>query len=323
LRVNQNEDDMTLATNAFTTYLAVGNREDLTEIITLVSPEETPFFTMLPRVKASGTLHEWQTQALEAATANAVLEGDDATTNAATASVRAGNYCQISDKVPRVTGTQEAVVSAGRDSEMGYQMSLKSAELKRDIELDLTSNVARNAGSGTAARKSAGLGAWVATNDSVGAGAGASPTGNGTNARTDGTVRAFTESLLTTVLQSIYTEGGDPDCIMAGAFNRRTFSQFTGGANKDHEVKDKTLFAVVDIYWSDWGMLKIIPNRFQRTRDVWVLEKDRWAMAILRPFHSVPLAKDGDSERRQIIVEYALECRAEQHNGLVADLTVA
>ena len=126
-----------------------------------------------------------------------------------------------------------------------------------------------------------------------------------------------------TVLQSIYTEGGDPDCIMAGAFNRRTFSSFTGGANKDHEVKDKTLFAVVDIYWSDWGMLKIIPNRFQRARDVWVLEKDRWAMAILRPFHSVPLAKDGDSERRQIIVEYALESRAEQHNGLIADLNTA
>ena len=122
---------MTLETNAFTTYLAKGNREDLTDVIYRISPTDTPFLSGIDKETASATYHEWQTQALAtASSSNAQIEGDAATADAATATVRLGNYTQIARKIPRVTGTQQAVDHAGRGSEMAYQEMLKGLELK-------------------------------------------------------------------------------------------------------------------------------------------------------------------------------------------------
>src|SRR6266536_4521169 len=144
---------MALPTNTFATYEAIGNREDLSDVIYRIDPTDTPFMTGIEREKASAVNHEWQTQALAAAdTASAVLEGDDATTDAATPTVRLGNVCQISDKVARVTGTQQAVEHAGRDNELAYQEMLKGLELKRDMELILAgTNQAKNAGNSSTA----------------------------------------------------------------------------------------------------------------------------------------------------------------------------
>ena len=125
---------MALPTNTFPSYTAIGNREDLSDVIYRIDPADTPFMTACEREKATAVSHEWQTQSLAAVdTNNAVLEGDDATTDAATPTVRLGNICQISDKVARVTGTQRAAESAGRDDELEYQEMLKGLELKRDM----------------------------------------------------------------------------------------------------------------------------------------------------------------------------------------------
>jgi hypothetical protein len=316
---------MALPTNTFATYAAVGNREDLSDVIYRIDPTDTPFISGIEREKASAVLHEWQTQALASVdTDNAVLEGDDAVTDAATPTVRLGNYCQISDKTARVTGTQQAVDHAGRDNEMSYQEMLKGMELKRDMESILVgTNQAKNTGAAATARVTASVLSWIKTNTSK---SGSDPgTADGTAIRTDGTARAFTEAQLKTVLQAAWTSGGKPDTISVGGFNKQVFSTFTGRSTPQEDAKSKKIVASVDVYESDFGTLKVVANRFQRGRDALVLQMDMWAVAYLpgRKMVSIPLAKTGDSERRQMLSEYTLVARNEKSSGGVFDLTAS
>lgn len=314
---------MAQPTNTHSTYDAVGNREDLSDIIYMISPTDTPFLNGIPKIKAKGTYHEWQTDALAAASAtNYVIEGDEATTDAATASVRRGNYTNISDKVPLVSGTQIAVDSAGRANEMAYQLMKRGKELKRDVEANLLANNARVAGNDTTARESAGAEAWLITNTSFGA-TGANPTGDGTDARTDGTQRAFAESQLREVLREAWAAGGNPSTIMVGAFNKQALSQFSGGSTRMIEADSKKLVNSVDVYVGDFGELVVVPNRFMRSRSALVLDMDMWAFAVLRDFQEKDMAISGDYERKQLLVEYTLECRNEAASGIIADLTTS
>jgi len=318
---------MALPTNTFTTYSAAGNREDLSDMIYRIDPTDTPFMTGIEKTKATAVLHEWQTQALAAVnTSNAQLEGDDASADATTPTVRLGNVCQISRKVPQVSGTQQAVEHAGRDNEMAYQEMLKGLELKRDMEGILCgTNQAKNAGNASTARVTASVLSWVKSNTSKGA-SGADPSAaDGTGSRTDGTQRVFTENLLKTVLQSIWNNGGKPDTIMTGGFNKQVFSTFTGRASPFEETKGKKITASVDAYESDFGTLKVVANRFSRPRDVLVLQMDMWAIAYLngRKMVSIPLAITGDSQRKEVLSEYALEARNEKASGGVFDLTTS
>lgn len=315
---------MATPTNTFISYDAIGNREDLTDDIYLIDPIDTPLMSMAERSRSRAVLHEWQTQSLAAAAANANLEGDDPSTNATTATTRLSNTCQISQKTARVSGTQEAIDHAGRASEMDYQMSLKAAELKRDMETVILRAQAEAAGDTTNARTLGAMLSWITTNVSLGTGGSAAGTSLiGNTVRTDGTQRAFTEDLLQDVLQLCWENGGDPDCIMLGAFNKRTFSTFTGNATRFKGAEDRKLMAGIDIYDSDWGELKVVPNRFQRARDGWVIQKNMVSVPYLRPFKLRDLAKTGDSERKQLLAEYTLEVKNEVAHGLVADLTTS
>lgn len=316
---------MTMATNALATYQAIGNREDLSDMIWRIDPTDTPFMSGVDKVKATAVNHEWQTQALAAAVStNAQLEGDDISADAATPTVRLGNIAQISRKTAAVTGTQQAVDHAGRDDELAYQEMLKGLELKRDMETTLLANTAKVTGDTTTARKLSSILSWIKSNDSVGA-SGVAPATAGTNSRTDGTQRAFTEAQLKTVLSSIWTSGGKPDTIMVGAFNKQQFSTFTGRASPIEETKAKKITASVDAYESDFGTLKVVANRFSRTRDCLVLEMEKWGVAFLpgRKMVSIPLAIVGDAKRRSILSEYTLEARNEKASGIVADLTTS
>ena len=314
---------MSAPTNTFKTYEAIGNREDLIDKIYKTSPTDTPLLSALERVKASAVYHEWQTQALAAAdTDNAILEGDDAVTDAATPTVRLGNYSQISDKTPRVSGTQEAVDHAGRGSEMDYQVSLKMQELKIDMEAILFgTNQARNAGAAGTARRTASILSWIKTNTSK---SGSDPSAaDGTGTRTDGTARAFTEAQLKTVLQSIWTNGGKPNTIALGGFNKQVFSTFTGRSTPTEDAKSKKIVASVDFYDSDFGTQKILAARNMRTRDCLVLQMNMWAMATLRNMKMKELGVTGDSKKVQILTEYSLEARNEKSSGGVFDLTAS
>ena len=321
---------MSLPTNALATYEAIGNREDLADIIYRVDPTDTPFMTGIEKAKATAVKHEWQTQALATAqTTNAVLEGDDVSSDAVTVTVRLSNVAQISRKVPQVSGTQQAVDHAGRGNEMAYQEMLKGLELKRDMEGSLlASTTGSNAGSDTTVRRCGSILAWMRTNTSVATvgTSGVDPTGSdGAGFRVNGTQRAFTEVQLKTVLQSIWVNGGKPEVLMTGSFNKQVFSTFTGRASPIEQAATKKITAGVDAYESDFGVLKVIPNRFGRQRDVWALQMDLWAVAFVsgRRMVSVPIAQTGDSVRRLILSEYTLESRNEKASGLVTDLTTS
>ena len=309
--------------NSFSTYDAKGIREDLTDVIYSVERTNTPFFEMASKTKATSTYHEWQTDALEAASAtNYVVEGNDPTIAATSATTRLGNYCQISEKTARTTGTQESVKKAGKNNEMAYQVVKRTKELRRDMESSLLANNARVAGSDTTPRELAGVPAWITTNTSAGA-TGADPTGDGTDARTDGTQRALTEDLFKTVIAACYEAGGNPDCAMVGTFNKQKISGFTGASTRFDKGEDQKLYAAIDVYVSDFGSIKIVPNIFQRSRDLLLLQKDMWAVPFLRPVKNKELAVTGDSMARHINVEFTLQAKNEKASGIVADLTTA
>jgi hypothetical protein len=315
---------MAQPTNTFDTYDAIGIREDLQDVIYSISPTETPFMSSAAREQVKNTFHEWQTDALAAAvTNNAVIEGDDATLDAASATSRIGNYTQIMDKTVVITGTQESVDKAGRASELAYQIAKKSKELKRDIESTLLTNQARAAGNSSTARTFGSIGAWIATNDNL-AGDGTSPTANnGSDARNDGTQRALTEDMLKDVIKNVWNAGGNPSVVMVGPFNKQKISGFTGGSTRFDASEDKTLYTSIDVYSSDFGDLEVVPNRFSRDRDALVLDMDYWSVGFLRDFTMHELAKTGDAEKRQLLVELTLISRNEAASGGVFDLTTS
>lgn len=228
-----------------------------------------------------------------------------------------------------MSGTQQAVEHAGRGNEMAYQEMLKGLELKRDMEGSLIKSTnGSTTGSDSAVRRLGSVINWIKTNTSVSTGAttGVDPSAaDGTAQRTDGTQRAFTEAQLKTVLQNIWTSGGKPDTIMTGAFNKQVFSTFTGRSSPIEQAVTKKITAAVDAYESDFGTLKVVPNRFQRTRDVFAFQMDMWAVAYLngRRMVSIQMPPTGDSQRRLILSEYTLESRNEAASGAVYDLTTS
>lgn len=311
---------MSQQANTHDSYDAVGNREDLADAIYMVSPTKTPLLSMSTRGSADSTKKEWQVDSLAAADdTNAAVEGDEFTNTAITATSRVFNYTQISKKVINVSGTQEAVKKAGRKSEVAREMMKKTKELKRDMEKILTGNQAEVLGDNSTARKLRSLCSWYESNVSRGTGG---SSGSAGSAATDGTQRAFTETLFKNVLESIHSSGGDPDVVMLGSKNKQTFSGFTGGATAERSAEEKKITASVDIYESDFSVLRVVPNLFQRGRDCHILQKDMMEVAYLRPFMKKRLADTGDSIRHALLAEYTLVVRNEAACGVVADLTV-
>lgn len=315
---------MTQPTNTFDRYSAVGIREDLSDIIYNISPTETPFVSTIGKTKAKSTWHEWQTDSLAAVdTSNAAVEGDDASAQARVATARVGNYTQISTKTISISGTLEAVDKAGRKSEIAYQLSKASSELKRDMEAILTRNQAGGAGSSSSARTLRSLEAWLATNQNRGTGGAA---GSTTQAATDATtanLRTFTETILKDVIQQVFTSGGTPSMLMVGPTQKQVVSGFTGIAVNRYQINKPEPGAIIgaaDIYVSDFGQVSVVPNRFQRNRTAFVLDPEYAKVAYLRPFQQNELAKTGDSEKRQLLVEYTLEMSTERGHGVAADL---
>lgn len=305
---------MTAPTSTFLSTAAIGNREDLTDVIYRISPTATPFISLAAKGKASNTLHEWQTQDLASAvTSNAQAEGDNASAKTVTPTTRLNNRTQISTKTVIVSGTQQAMNPAGRKDELAYQLSLAALELRRDMESSATQLDVL----ATSPRQSRGLVGWVVDNVDNNAGTLASYSGN--TGRTKGTAIAFTEARLKNVLQKIFTAGGEPDTILLPPKAKQTFSTFTGNATRFDKSEDAKLYASVDVYVSDFGEIKAVPSRFQDANDVFVLQSDKWAIAYLRPFSTIELATTGDALQRELVVEWTVEARAPKANGAVYD----
>jgi hypothetical protein len=318
---------MAQPTNTFSSYDARGIREDLSDIIDRTEREEVPFYSTIGRSKATQRIHEWQTQALAAAADdNAVIEGDDATMDAATATVRVNNRTQISDKTATVSGSVETFDKAGRASEMDYQVILKGLELKRDMEKQMLSNKPSIAGNDTAASQSAGFTAWLTSNISAGSsgvsGGFGSSTAGLVAGRLDGALRQFQESHINDVMELAFDNGARPSVMMLPAALKTRFSAFAGIADLRHEVGEKqaTIVGGADAYLSNFGKLTVVPQTFMRSRDAIIYDPKKVKLAIARPMKSWELAKSGDTEKRQILTEYTLEVSNEKAHCLITDV---
>lgn len=318
---------MAVPTNTFLTFAAVGNREDLLDKITNISPTDVPFTSMIDSATAKGVLHEWQTDSLAAAAGNAQLQGDDVTFAAAAPTVRVNNRTQISRKEVIVSGTQNAVDKAGRNSELVYQMGKRRDELKRDKEFVLLSNQAPVTGNSSTAPQLRPLCGWFATNVDRGAGG---ANGTASAAATDGTQRALTLAMVTTAQQNAWTQGGKPGYILCGPKQRGVLTTVMGGAaTKFYAVEDKKMTATIQAFEGDFGLVKIVTDRFVRggqtgaDREIFLLDPSLWGLAHLtgRKMVTEDLAKTGDNEKGMILSEYTLESRQEAGNAVIADLS--
>jgi len=320
---------MAIVTNTFTTFDAKGIREDLSNIITNIAPEDVPYQANIGSESISNSLFEWQTDTLAAAAANKQIEGDDVSSfDAVTATVRLQNYAQISRKTIVLSATEEVVNKAGRRSELAYQIAKRGSELRRDQEFTLLNGAVAAAGNTSTARGTASLGAFIKTNvDLQTNGANPSYTTLPNSARTDGNVRTFTETILKNVIQQVWSSGGTPKILMTGPVNKQRVSGFSGIASSRYNInggdKPATLIGAVDIYVSDFGQVSVVANRFQRERDAWVLDPEYAKMTVLRPYQQVELAKTGDAEKRMLLVEWGHKVLAENAHGLAADLTTS
>lgn len=323
---------MGIVSNTFTRYDAKGLREQLSDVIYNISPTETPVVSMAAKRRATQTLFEWQTDSLASAvTTNQQLEGDDHTSfPSVSPSVRVGNYTQISHKLLILSGTLQAVDKAGRKNELAYQMAKRGKEVKRDMEADVLSNQGGDAGGTSTARKTATLGAWVKTNvDKAGDGGNPAYTsGVPGAARTDGTTRAFTETILKSVMESAWTNGAEPSILSVGPYNKQVVSGFTGIVTRNYDISNQparatAAIASIDVYVTDFGILRVVPNRYQRERDAWFFDPEFLAIFHLRPFHTEELAKTGDAHKRVLRVEWGLGVDNEAALGLAADLSTS
>ena len=320
---------MAIVTNTFTTFDAKGIREDLSNVITNIAPEETPYSSNIGRETISNSLYEWQTDTLAAAAANKQLEGDDVTSfDSVTATVRLQNYAQISRKTIVLSATEEVVNKAGRRSELAYQIAKRGSELKRDQEFTMLNGAVAAAGNTTTARGTASLQAFIKTNyDMQTNGANPSYTTLPNSARTDGNVRTFTETILKNVIQQVWTAGGTPKILMTGPVNKQRVSGFSGIASSRFNIeggaRPATIIGAADIYVSDFGNVQVVPNRFQRERDAFVIDPEYAKMTVLRPYQQVELAKTGDAEKRMLIVEWGHKVLAENAHGICADLVTS
>ena len=302
---------MAIATNTFTTYEAIGQREDLIDVITNISPMDTWFTSNSGTGRATGRFHEWQTDALTAAAANAVIEGDEATATAITPSGRAGNYTQILRKTFMISDTEDMVDKAGRDSELSYQTQKNLKELARDIEYALIINSANASGASGTARQMKGVLGYISTNNTTGSATG---------------TQVLTESMLNDNLQLIWAQGGMPSNVLCGAFQKRKISNFTTNTRNMSATEEK-LVRSVDIYQSDFGVLAIRLHHQINTTTAGTMiilgDMSLWKKAWLRPVKQQELARTGAATKMMIEAELTLESRQEKGSGKITQLTTA
>lgn len=289
------------------TYDAIGNREDLTDVITNITPTDTPFFSSFGKVKCSGVYHEWQTDSLANAGDNANIEGADYTFSKPASRTRTGNYVQYFMTPVEVSDLQRKVDTAGLEDEFAYQMAKKMKEHARDIEYALVNGTGNSGASGTA-RRLKGVLAWLATTVETGTGTGS---------------EALTEDMFNDTLQAIWDEGGMPESAYANGFNKRQISAFTGGATKNVEAEDKVVYKGVDVYDSDFGRIRIYPHRHMTASVVAILQDDLWKVATVSGTEKQDVAKVGASTRAVIETYLTMESRNEAGSGKITGLTTS
>lgn len=323
---------MAVITNTFTTASPRGNRESLSDVVSRITPEDTPIYSMIPKETASATFEEWEIDTLAAPAANAQLEGDVYTFSAITPVVRVGAPTQIMRKEWIITATQESVKNAG-NAEKKREVKLKRGiEIRKDTELAIVSNTASVRGQ---TRLMGGLPSWLTSNVSRGAGGANGGYSSGTTltvAETTGTQRAFTQALLDTVMQAAYISGASVKNVVVSPYVKSVFVGFmsnSGVATFRYAVRpneDRTVIATADYYEGPFGRVAVIPNRVMAAsaavaRRAFLLDDDLLAMKVLRKIAADPeVTTNADAEAGVIIGEHTLAVKNEAGQAVIADL---
>lgn len=307
--------------NTHATFNSSRVREQLMGKIWNVSVAETPTLALIGKTKASGPKEEWLTDSFAAGATNKVEQGNQSALSAPVDVSRYENRTQISEKVGGVTGTQEAVEKAGDASEYDYQVAKKMVELKKDVEFGVLQNSTAIAAASGTAPQARGLLGFIATNASYSGATNANPLTN--TAPTDGTTRAFSETLLKDVLKLMFDNGAPMDNLYAliPSAQRSTFDGFLAGQTRFDKAEDKTLTATLEVYIGPFGRVKAVNARHMRARDVFVINPEFVKLAVLRPMKDTKLAKTGDSENFLINTEWTLKVMNEKAHGAIRDLT--
>jgi len=335
---------MAVIANTFNTYDAKGIREDLSDLISDISPTTTPFQSNIGSRDADNTYFEWQTDSLATASGTPVVEGQDLSSfTAITPTARMGNYCQINMADFIISGTEQRVDKAGRASEVGYQAAKAAKELKRNVEVAaLLNGVGAVAGATATARVTAGFPCWLKTNETstnvtAPSYTGSTPTGAAQVWKAFGTPTAFTEAMLKTTMQECYESGGEPSMLMVGPYNKTVVSGFAGIAAQRYNATGAaptTIIGAADIYVSDFGNLSVVANRFLTSvidagagalMNNWafLIDPDEVKIASLRPYSIETLAKTGDADKRMALTEWGLQVNNEAAHGVIAGITSA
>ena len=318
---------MAVVANTVVTTQAVGNREELDNFVSMITPTDTPIYSMAGKEKASSKHPEWEYEELDAVADNAQPEGNEYSFDAVAAPTRVGNYTQIFTKTFRFSGSQQAVDNAGNAEKRAHEMMKKGKALRKDIEKSIITNTAST---NSDPRRSGGLPTWLTSNVSRNSGTSGGFVGGVTTVEALGNLRAWTKGLTDTVLQSIYQEGGDVTTVVCSPYNKGVFATFMSDSNVAGfryaaGKGTNTIIGTADIYESPWGAVKVMANRVMSNsaadaRRVFALDPGMVSWMSLRPIQEDKVAKTGDAENGVLIAEGALKVRNEAGIGVVADV---
>lgn len=314
---------MAKVTNAFATYQAQANREDLSDVIYNIDPFDTPMTSAAGRRSVSNIVFDWQTESLPAVNTTGELEGFELSRSEGTPTVRQAGVAQIMKRDATVTGTQNAANPAGKRKEMAHQMALVGKALKRDCESVAFGTIQdEELGDDSTARATFPLPNWIVSNiDEAGDATTAIP---GTKTpRVDGTQRALTETMFNDVLQSCYENGAEPSIYIVGPHNKRVVSTFTGRSSARQMIAYNKVVNSVTIYASDFGNIKIIPSRWIRPRDSFLIDPSYYRLGYYRAYERSGLGKIGDADTEMIVTEFGLQVDNEKAHGAILDLATS
>ena len=315
-----------MPTNMLQTYTVIGMKEDVDDKIYRVSPEETPFVSMIGRESVDATTPEWLRDSLRSPASNAAVEGADASYAAQTQPERLSNKTQIIQDTLSITGTTDRVGKYGRDKESARLKAKKAVELKKDIEWAAIANGAFVAGAAAVARQMRGLFGWVATNNEV---VGTAPVIATNTAPVAGALRALDEATLKSLILKVYNSGGKAEVLMVSPSHKQKISAFTGNVTRFNDVATKNvrLQTSFSVYGHDFGETKVVPNRVMTgsgaglINTAYLIDAEQCKLGVLRPFTTTPLAKVGDADNFQILTEVTLKVNEEKALGAIRDLT--
>jgi hypothetical protein len=301
----------------YTTYDQVGKAEDVSDIISNISPTKTPFSSGLKSEKISARTFDWQEDSLRAVQVNSQTEGFTASDATLTATTLRSSVAQILEKTIKVSATADAIKTYGRARETAYQLSKAGEELNRDLEHAMVGLAqASVTGNSTTARKMA-----SALNQIDAAATVITDSNTGTTGNQAG---PLTEANVLELHQKLYNEGSDPSILMVKPADSRIVAGFTGVANARSRVindASTTLVNSIEVYISPFGQLKVMLNRFIKSDHALMYDPDMWRKATLRPWSRTMLAKDGDNEKHLIVGEYSLKHMNYKGSGKITNLT--